>query len=166
MGKKNCVVLNGNLGSDPQLRYTKEGKPVTDLRVATNDPYTTQSGETFKNTQWHKVVVWGKQAEKCAEILRKGSCVYIEGRLGTRTWDDSKGKHWVTEVIAETLMIPVLAVGEEVVQTEDPAPAKAPEKATSEATPATRRKKAVRKATAVEGTPQTENPAPTEVLAA
>lgn len=102
MAGVNKVILIGNLGADPELRYTSGGAAVADLRVATTRKYSTKDGGSQEDTQWHRVVVWGKQAEHCKEYLSKGRQVYIEGRLQTRQWEDRDGKkRYTTEVVAE-----------------------------------------------------------------
>jgi single-strand DNA-binding protein len=104
MSSINKVQLIGNLGADPELRYTSGGQPVADLRVATNRRFTGRDGAQQEDTQWHRVVVWGKQAEHCKEYLSKGRQVYVEGRLQTRSWEDRDGnKRWTTEVVAQTV---------------------------------------------------------------
>ena len=98
----NKCILVGNLGADPELRYTTSGKPVGDLRIATSRRFTNGAGEKQEDTQWHRVVVWGKQAESCQKYLSKGRQVYVEGRLQTRQWTDKDGnKRYTTEVVAE-----------------------------------------------------------------
>lgn len=100
----NKVILIGNLGADPELRYTSGGTPVADLRLATSRKWTDKSGQQQEDTQWHRVVVWGKQGETCKEYLSKGRQVYVEGRLQTRQWEDRDGnKRWTTEVVAENV---------------------------------------------------------------
>jgi single-strand DNA-binding protein len=101
----NKVILIGNLGADPELRYTPGGTAVVDLRIATNRRYKTRDGDWQEETEWHSVVVWSKQAENCKEYLAKGRTVYIEGRLQTRSWDDQKSgqKRYKTEVVADTV---------------------------------------------------------------
>jgi len=100
----NKVILIGNLGADPELRYTSGGTPVADLRLATSRKWTDKSGQQQEDTQWHRIVVWGKQGETCKEYLSKGRQVYIEGRLQTRQWEDRDGnKRWTTEVVAENV---------------------------------------------------------------
>ena len=100
----NKVILIGNLGADPELRYTSGGQAVSDLRLATSRRFTGRDGAQQEDTQWHRVVVWGKQAEHCKEYLAKGRQVYIEGRLQTRSWEDREGnKRWTTEVVAQTV---------------------------------------------------------------
>jgi single-strand DNA-binding protein len=100
----NKVILIGNLGADPELRYTGSGTPVADLRLATSRKWTDKSGNQQEDTQWHRIVVWGKQGETCKEYLSKGRQVYVEGRLQTRQWEDRDGnKRWTTEVVAENV---------------------------------------------------------------
>jgi single-strand DNA-binding protein len=102
MAGVNKVILVGNLGADPELRYTSGGNPVADMRLATSRRYTTRDGTSKEDTEWHRVVVWGKQAESCKEYLSKGRQVYVEGRLQTRQWEDRDGnKRYTTEVVAE-----------------------------------------------------------------
>jgi single-strand DNA-binding protein len=102
MASVNKVILVGNLGADPELRYTGDGNAVADLRVATNRTYKDKAGKSVSEPQWHRVVVWGKQAENCKEYLSKGRQVYVEGRLKTRQWEDRDGnKRYTTEVIAQ-----------------------------------------------------------------
>ena len=100
----NKVILIGNLGADPELRYTSGGQAVTELRLATTRSWTGKDGKRQEDTQWHRVVVWGKQAEHCKEYLSKGRQCYVEGRLQTRQWEDRDGnKRYTTEVVAETV---------------------------------------------------------------
>lgn len=100
MAGVNRVQLIGNLGADPELRNAG-GTAVADLRLATTRKWTDKSGAAKEETQWHRVVVWGRQAESCAKYLSKGRQVYVEGRLQTREWDDKDGKkRWTTEVVA------------------------------------------------------------------
>ena len=102
MASVNKVILIGNLGADPELRYTSGGSAVTELRLATSRRWTGKDGTPQEDTQWHRVVVWGKQAENCKEYLAKGRQVYVEGRLQTRQWEDRDGnKRYTTEVVAE-----------------------------------------------------------------
>jgi single-strand DNA-binding protein len=103
MASVNKVILIGNLGRDPEVRYTTGGTPVANFSMATterwNDP---SSGERKERTEWHKVVVWGKQAEIAGEYLHKGKQVYVEGSLQTREWTDREGnKRYTTEVRAQ-----------------------------------------------------------------
>lgn len=102
MAGVNKVILIGNLGADPTLKYTSGGQAVADLRIATSRNWTDKTGAKQEDTQWHRVVVWGKQAERCKEYLSKGKQVFIEGRLQTRQWEDRDGnKRWTTEVVAQ-----------------------------------------------------------------
>ena len=86
------VILVGNLGSDPEMRYTPNGKAVTSFRMATNRRYTTPDGESREETDWFRVSVWGKQAEQCNQSLSKGRQVYVEGRLHARNWEGQDGQ--------------------------------------------------------------------------
>lgn len=100
----NKVIILGNLGADPELRYSASGAAVCNFRVATNERWTDKDGTTQERTEWHKVVVWGRQAENCEKYLAKGRQVYVEGRLQTREWDDKDGnKRHTTEVIAQSV---------------------------------------------------------------
>jgi single-strand DNA-binding protein len=100
MSLNKCMII-GNLGRDPEMRYTPSGQAVTQFTVATNRNYRDQQGEWQKETEWFRVVVWGPQAERAAENLRKGNKVYIEGRIQTRQWEDQTGqKRYTTELVA------------------------------------------------------------------
>jgi single-strand DNA-binding protein len=104
MASVNKVILIGNLGRDPELRYTAGGQPVASFSVATNERWNDREGKPQERTEWHRIVVWGKQAENCANYLAKGRTVYIEGRLQTREWEDKEGqKRQTTEVVAQTV---------------------------------------------------------------
>ncbi len=101
MASLNKVMIIGNLGSDPEMRFTPSGNPVTSFRVATNRVYSTPEGERKEETEWFTVVAWSKLAEQCNQFLTKGRLVYAEGRLRTRTWESQDGqKHYRTEIIA------------------------------------------------------------------
>jgi len=101
MPSLNKIMLIGHVGSDPEMRFTTSGKPVTSFRLATNRTYT-QDGEKKEETEWHSIVMWGTLAENCNQYLSKGSLVYIEGRLKTRSWDNQEAqKQYRTEVIAD-----------------------------------------------------------------
>ena len=101
MASVNKVILVGNLGRDPELKYTPGGAAVANFTLATNEAWTDKSGEKQERTEWHRIVVWGKQAEIVGEYLRKGRQVYIEGSLQTREWNDREGnKRQTTEVRA------------------------------------------------------------------
>ena len=102
----NKVILIGNIGADPELRYTPGGTAVTNYNLATNENWTDSSGERQERTEWHRIVVWGRLAEICNQYLRKGSKVYIEGRLQTRSWEGQDGiKRYTTEVVARDMQI-------------------------------------------------------------
>jgi single-strand DNA-binding protein len=102
----NKVLIIGTLGSEPEMRYTPSGKPVTSFSVAVSRGWRTSEGERKEATEWFNVVSWGNLAEICNQHLRKGSQVYIEGRLQTRSWDDSSGtKHFRTELVANEMII-------------------------------------------------------------
>lgn len=104
MASVNKVILIGNLGADPELRYTNSGSAVANLRIATNEAWTDKNGERQERTEWHRIVVWGKQAENCGKFLKKGRSIYVEGRLQTRQWEDQAGnKRDSTEVVANTV---------------------------------------------------------------
>ena len=101
MASVNKVILIGNLGRDPELKYTQSQTPVCNLSVATNEVWNDKSGERQERTEWHRVVVWGKQGENVSKYLRKGSQVYVEGSLSTRSWEDKSGqKRYTTEIRA------------------------------------------------------------------
>jgi single-strand DNA-binding protein len=97
----NKAMIIGNLGRDPEMRYTPSGQAVTQFTVAVNRNYKDHDGNWQEETEWFRVVVWGQQAERAAEHLRKGNKVYIEGRLQTRQWEDQSGqKRYTTELVA------------------------------------------------------------------
>jgi single-strand DNA-binding protein len=104
MASINKVILIGNLGSDPEVRYTPNGTAVGNFNIATNESWTNKEGKREERTEWHRIVVWGKTAENCGEYLSKGRPVYIEGRLQTREWNDKDGnKKYTTEIVAQTV---------------------------------------------------------------
>src|SRR3712207_7318544 len=97
-------MIIGNLGRDPEMRYTPSGQAVTQFTVAVNRNYRDQQGEWQEETEWFRVVAWGPLAERIAENLRKGRKVYVEGRIQTRQWEDQSGqKRYTTELIAQTV---------------------------------------------------------------
>lgn len=101
----NKVILIGNLGQDPELRYTGSGTAVCNLRIATNESYKDREGNLVDKTEWHNVVAWDRLAEICNEYLQKGSQVYFEGSLQTRSWEDRDGNtRYTTEVKAREMM--------------------------------------------------------------
>jgi single-strand DNA-binding protein len=102
MASVNKMVIIGNLGSEPEMRFTPNGNPVTSFRVATNWRYTTGQGERREETEWFTVVAWNRLAEQCNQFLTKGRLVYAEGRLRTRTWEGQDGqRHFRNEIVAD-----------------------------------------------------------------
>ncbi len=102
----NKVILIGNLGQDPELRYTGSGTAVCNMRIATTESYKDSNGEWVEKTEWHNVVAWARLAEICNEYLRKGSQVYFEGSLQTRSWDDRDGNtRYTTEIKAREMLM-------------------------------------------------------------
>lgn len=102
----NKVILIGNVGRDPEVRYTKSGQVVADLRVATNETWKDKQGQRQERTEWHRIVLWGQQAEFAQNYIKKGRQVYVEGRLQTRDWTDNQNvKHYTTEVVANTVRL-------------------------------------------------------------
>ncbi len=106
MASVNKVILLGNLGRDPETRYTTGGDAVTNLRIATTEQWKDKSGEKQERTEWHTVVLFGRQAEIAGEYLKKGRSVYIEGRLQTRKYTDKEGQEkYSTEVVADRMQL-------------------------------------------------------------
>jgi single-strand DNA-binding protein len=106
MASVNKVILVGNLGRDPETRYTTGGDAVTNIRVATTDTWKDKNGEKQERTEWHTVVFFGRQAEIAGEYLKKGKQVYIEGRLQTRKWQDKEGQdRYTTEIVADRMQM-------------------------------------------------------------
>jgi single-strand DNA-binding protein len=102
----NKVMVIGNVGRDPEMRYIPSGKPVTSFSIATSRGWTDADGERHEETEWFNVVAWGNLAEICKQHLRKGQQVYIEGRLQTRSWEDHEGrKRFRTEVVANEMIL-------------------------------------------------------------
>jgi single-strand DNA-binding protein len=98
----NKAIIIGNLGKDPEVRYTNNGNAVAQFSVATSERWTDKGGEAQERTDWHNIVVWGKQGENCGQYLSKGSKVCVEGSIRTRNYDDKDGvKRYVTEIIAQ-----------------------------------------------------------------
>ena len=99
-GSLNKVQLIGNLGANPELQYLPSGQAVCEIRLATSHTYKDRNDQPQEQTEWHRVKTWGKTAENCSKFLEKGSKIYVEGKLQTRTWDDKDGKKcYMTEVI-------------------------------------------------------------------
>ncbi len=98
----NKAIIIGRLGKAPELRFTQSGKAVASFSVATDSTWKDKSGEQQKQTEWHKIVVWGSQAEACAKYLDKGRECFIEGEIRTRSYDDKEGvKRYITEIVAQ-----------------------------------------------------------------
>jgi single-strand DNA-binding protein len=106
MASVNKVILVGNLGRDPETRYTTGGEAVTNVSIATTDSWKDKAGEKQERTEWHRVAFFGKLAEIAGEYLKKGSQVYVEGRLQTRKWQDKEGQEkYTTEIIADRMQM-------------------------------------------------------------
>ena len=106
MGSVNKVILVGNPGRDAELRYTPSGAAVATLNMATTEMWNDRNGQRQEKTEWHRVVLWGKQAESLQEYLVKGKQIYVEGRLQTRQWDDKDGnKRYTTEIKADRITL-------------------------------------------------------------
>ncbi len=98
----NKVILVGNLGKDPEVRYTQTGSAVANFSIATSEQWNDREGKKQERTEWHNIVVWGKSAEHCGQYLSKGRQVFVEGSIRTRSYDDKTGvKRYVTEIIAQ-----------------------------------------------------------------
>ena len=106
MGSVNKVILVGNLGRDAELRYTPGGAAVSTLNLATTEVWNDRNNQRQEKTEWHRVILWGKQAESLQEYLTKGKQIYVEGRLQTRQWDDKDGnKRYTTEIKADRITL-------------------------------------------------------------
>jgi single-strand DNA-binding protein len=106
MGSVNKVILVGNLGRDAELRYTPGGAAVSTINMATTEVWNDKAGQRQEKTEWHRVVLWGKQAESLTEYLTKGKQIYVEGRLQTRQWDDKDGnKRYTTEIRGDKVVL-------------------------------------------------------------
>ncbi|MCZ6468331.1 MAG: single-stranded DNA-binding protein [Candidatus Dadabacteria bacterium] len=102
----NKVMLIGNLGRDPEIRYTTSGQAVANFTLATTEKYTNKAGDKQEDTEWHRIVAWGRLAEICGEYLTKGRMVYIEGSIRTRSWEDKEGNtKWTTEIVARNMQM-------------------------------------------------------------
>lgn len=105
-GTVNKVILIGRLGADPELKYMPSGDPVANFNLATNESYRDKDGNTQEKTEWHRIVAFKRLAEICGEYLKKGSLVYIEGRIQSRSWEDKNGvKRYTTEIITYTMQM-------------------------------------------------------------
>ena len=106
MSGVNKVILVGNLGANPEMRFTQGGQAVANLRLATTERWTDKNGQKQEATEWHRVVVWGKQAEIVGQYLTKGRQVYVEGSIRTRQWQDQQGqKRYTTEIVARNVQM-------------------------------------------------------------
>lgn len=106
MASLNKVMLIGNLGKDPEVRYTAAGQAVASFSIATSEKFKNRNGEMEERTEWHNIVLWGRQAEIAKEYLAKGRTVFIEGRLQTRKWQDRDGKdRWSTEIVGDRMQL-------------------------------------------------------------
>ena len=105
MGSVNKVILVGNLGRDAEVRYTPGGAPVASFSIATTENWTSKDGEKHEQTEWHRIVLWGKSAESLQPYLTKGKQIYVEGRLQTRNWEKDGQKHYTTEVKADRIVL-------------------------------------------------------------
>lgn len=111
-GTVNKAILIGRLGADPELKYTPSGAAVVNFNIATDESWTDASGVKQERTEWHRIVAWRKLAEICGEYLKKGSRVYIEGKLQTRSWEQDGVKRYTTEIVArEMQMLDAKATG-------------------------------------------------------
>ncbi|QMU56565.1 MAG: single-stranded DNA-binding protein [Candidatus Mycalebacterium zealandia] len=100
----NKATVIGNVGSDPEMKYTGSGQAVANFSVATNESWTSKDGEKRERTEWHRIVAWGRLAEICGQYLSKGKPVYIEGSIRTRTWEDKEGNtRYTTEIHAKEM---------------------------------------------------------------
>ena len=106
MSGVNKVILIGNLGANPEMRFTQGGQAVANLRIATTEKWTDKNGAKQEATEWHRVVVWGKQAEIAGQYLTKGRQIYVEGSIRTRQWQDQQGqKRFTTEIVARNFQM-------------------------------------------------------------
>jgi len=104
MAAVNKAIILGNLGRDPEVRYTTDGNAVTTFSVATTETRKDRDGNSQEHTEWHRIVVFGRLAEVCGEYLAKGRSVYVEGSIRTRSWDDREGnKRYTTEIVGRTV---------------------------------------------------------------
>ena len=130
MASVNKVILVGNLGKDPELRYLPDGSAVAGVSIATTESWKGKSGEKQEKTEWHRVSFFGKLAEIAGQYLKKGSQVYVEGRIQTRKWQDKEGQdRYTTEIVADRMQMLSARAGQDAPAAEEPArhaPAPAP----------------------------------------
>ena len=128
----NKVILVGNLGADPDVRYSSTGSAVVNFRIATSENWTNKEGGKETRTEWHRIVAFGKLAEICAEYLKKGKQVYVEGRLRSRSWEDKEGnKRWTTEIVASNVVM-LGGAGDQVSETGGEPPEDTPDRTQQE----------------------------------
>ena len=126
MAGLNKIMIIGNVGTDPEMRYTPNGNPVTSFRMATSRAYTTADGERHEDTEWFTIVAWSKLAEQCNQYLNKGRRAYVEGRLHSDTWEGQDGQtRFKNEIIANQVVFLDTAQGGQPSDTEAAAPVKA-----------------------------------------
>jgi len=102
----NRVMLIGNLGTDPELRYTQGNQPVLSMRLATTESFNNRAGERQERTEWHAVTLWGKRAEALSKFLAKGERIFVEGRIQYRQWEERDGnKRWSTDIVASNVIL-------------------------------------------------------------
>jgi single-strand DNA-binding protein len=128
MSSVNRVILVGNLGRDPEVRYTPSGTAIANFSVATTENWTNKDGQRDSRTEWHRIVAWGRLGEICGEYLSKGRKVYIEGRIKTNEWEDQEGNKRQTKEIVASNMTMLGSRGEEAPVSEE-APVREPEPA-------------------------------------
>lgn len=134
MSSVNKVILIGNLGKDPEVRYVNESTPVANFTLATTESYKDKNGNRQDVTEWHNIVVWRGLAEIAEKYLKKGKQIYVEGRIRTRSYDDKEGiKRYVTEIVADTLNM----LGKREGADDESRPAAQPQNQRTEAAPAT-----------------------------
>lgn len=128
MASVNKVILIGNVGRDPETRYMPSGDAMVNLSLATTDQWKDKNGERQEKTEWHRIVIFGKTAEIAGQYLRKGSQIYIEGRLQTRKWTDKEGQErYTTEIVADRMqMLGSRAGGADAPMDREPGPGAAP----------------------------------------
>jgi single-strand DNA-binding protein len=126
MSGVNKVILVGNLGSDPDMKYTPSGQAVCEFSLATSESWNDKNGQKQEKTEWHRIVVWGKRAEVCSKFLSKGRQAFIEGRITTRTWEKDGQKHYKTEIVANDVQFLGGGKGAGGERRTDPAPAEPP----------------------------------------
>lgn len=124
MASVNKVILIGNLGADPETRYLPSGDAVTNIRIATTEAWKDKGGEKQEHTEWHRVAFFGRSAEIAGEYLKKGSPVYVEGRIRTRKWQDKEGQErYSTEIVADRMQLLGARGGGSEAMAREPAPA-------------------------------------------